>query len=363
LQVLDIVFDTKIWCIIKFYHDVKDKLSLQALLSLNIDATMPTLVVGDFNTHSATWSPPTILRFTWAGHIEEWAATNLLVLTNTPGKVTRQGTEHEHNLVIDLAWYNVVVIWEGSFINLHIDWEGNLGSNHTLLQISGHLQPSIAIPRESNKLGFLVNPDLKDEWLKVFKACPPPSELPFSPTTVEVEQAAAELLCDIQTANKQMFHRRRPFHPKAAPWWNVDCAAAAQRLHSTRDTAMRHTAQAAKRTWAEEYIEEAKLWEVAAWRHGWKLSKVPSLREPDGLVHTYKDIANLLSQRFFMKSPPQVAACFHDDPPQCPTRQLHLVTKELIDPLIKKQQPNQLQDSLATLGQSSNGHGKLMWTV
>jgi ribonuclease HI len=344
LQALDIVFDAKTWRIINFYHDVKDRSSLQALLSLNIDATTPTLVVGDFNTHSATWSPPTIPRSTWAGHIEEWAATNLLVLANTPGEVTRRGTEHERDSVIDLVWYNVAAIREGSFTNLRIDWEGNLGSDHALLQIAGHPQPPIVVPRENNNLGFLVDPELKDEWLKVFKARPPPIGLPFTPTAVEVEQAAAELLDDIQAANEQIFRRRRPFHPKAAPWWNADCAAAAQNLRGAQDTATRRTAQArlkgavraAKRTWAEEYIEEAKLWDVAAWRHGRKLSKVPSLRGPDGLVHAHEDVANLLSQRFFTNSPPQVATRFHDDPPPRPTRQLHPITKEFIDPLLKK---------------------------
>jgi len=60
LQVLDVVLDTGTWHIINFYCDVKDKSSLQALLTLDIDAATPTLVVGDFNTHSPSWSPPTI---------------------------------------------------------------------------------------------------------------------------------------------------------------------------------------------------------------------------------------------------------------------------------------------------------------
>ena len=57
LQVLDIIFDyNEKWCIINFYHDIQDNTSLQALLSLNINALMPTLIIGDFNTHSLTWS-------------------------------------------------------------------------------------------------------------------------------------------------------------------------------------------------------------------------------------------------------------------------------------------------------------------
>jgi hypothetical protein len=66
LQVLDIVFDDdETWRVINFYHDVRDNSSLQALLSLDIDALTPTLIVGDFNTHSPSWSPPDTPRSPW----------------------------------------------------------------------------------------------------------------------------------------------------------------------------------------------------------------------------------------------------------------------------------------------------------
>ena len=57
IQVLDVVFDKEQWRVINFYHDVRDALSLDALLDLDIDAVIPTLVIGDFNAHSQTWSP------------------------------------------------------------------------------------------------------------------------------------------------------------------------------------------------------------------------------------------------------------------------------------------------------------------
>lgn len=58
LQVMDIVLDKELWRVINFYHDVRDNTSLQALLDLDINATTPTLLIGDFNTHSQSWSPP-----------------------------------------------------------------------------------------------------------------------------------------------------------------------------------------------------------------------------------------------------------------------------------------------------------------
>src|SRR5258707_15459531 len=71
LQVLDIIFDDETWQVINFYHDTWDPTSLRALTTLDIDATIPTLVVGDFNTHSPTWSPPDIPKSRRADQIEE----------------------------------------------------------------------------------------------------------------------------------------------------------------------------------------------------------------------------------------------------------------------------------------------------
>jgi len=75
--------------VINFYHDVWDASSLKALLGLDIDAIIPTLVIGNFNAHSQAWSPPDVPSTGGATRIEEWAAMNLLTLANTPGEITR----------------------------------------------------------------------------------------------------------------------------------------------------------------------------------------------------------------------------------------------------------------------------------
>jgi hypothetical protein len=138
-----------------------------------------------------------------------------------------------------------------------------------------------------------------------------------------VEEAAAAFIADIHQTNEEVFRRRKPSHPKAAPWWNTACSVATQQLRDAQTTEnkgiaqarLKGTVRAAKRKWADEYIEKAQLWEVAVWRHGRRVSKVPSLQGPDGLVHTHEEVADILSQRFFTQTPPEVEPTFRDDPP------------------------------------------------
>jgi hypothetical protein len=49
-------------CIINFYNDVDDPTSLATLLSLELDSMFPTILLGDFNLHSPSWSPPDLQR-------------------------------------------------------------------------------------------------------------------------------------------------------------------------------------------------------------------------------------------------------------------------------------------------------------
>lgn len=345
VQVLDVIFDNEEkWQIINFYHDVKDNTSLRALLSLDIDALTPTLIVGDFNTHSQAWSLPETPRSHWATRIEEWAALNLLTLANTPGVITRKGAEHERDSVIDLAWYNEAAIQFTTFSDLKIDWKGSLGSDHAMLIISGQTQEEPPPPEQDGDLGYIIDPDKSEDWMRAFKARPhrPLLQLPALPD--EIEAVAANLTEDIQQTNEETLRKRRPAHPKASPWWNAACAIATQTLRDAREAEtkklaharLKGTVRAAKRKWADEYIEKNQLWEVATWRHGRRLNKVPSLQGADGLVHVHEEVADILSQRFFPPTPRVVNPQFPDDPPVRPTRTLAHIDKTLVEALLRK---------------------------
>ena len=52
IMITDIHIHNDTLRIINFYHDVEDKTCLTTLTSLDLDPTVPTIVVGDFNLHS-----------------------------------------------------------------------------------------------------------------------------------------------------------------------------------------------------------------------------------------------------------------------------------------------------------------------
>ena len=161
LQVLDVVFNNETWHIVNFYNDVWNNTSLKVLLNFGVDANMPMLILGNFNTHSPTWSPLDTPQSSWVRQIEEWAARNLLTLVNNPGKITHKGAEHEWDSVLDLAWYNKAEVQASTFTNLVIDWEGSLGSDHAHLQVTAQTWSSRAQTTPTTILGFIIDPEKK----------------------------------------------------------------------------------------------------------------------------------------------------------------------------------------------------------
>jgi hypothetical protein len=95
IQVLDIIHIGEEWWIINVYHDMRDMLGLDTLLTLVLNPFIPTLIMGDFNTHSRSWSPNDVEPSYWAWRLEEWAVSNLLTLANDPGTITHRGADNE----------------------------------------------------------------------------------------------------------------------------------------------------------------------------------------------------------------------------------------------------------------------------
>jgi hypothetical protein len=344
VMVLDLTFDDRTWRIVNFYNDVNDRSALDTLLSLDLDPIIPTLVVGDFNTHSRSWSPQGLTPSPQAGRLEEWAVGNLLVLANEPGVITRRGAGQDRDSTIDLTWYNDAAIEDATFGDWTLDWAGSLGSDHALTRVQGSLLRTAMQPDPNTEdLGFVIDEDKADEWSRHFKAMLGPlPPLPNQPTADEVEELAQRVHNALQGATAATMKPRQPYHPSGAPWWNADCAQVTGNLRSAetqedrkRQTALlRAAARKAKRKWADGVIGKSNLWEVATWRHGRRMNKVPPLRAGERLAHEHADISHILSERFFVAAPPPVPLRMDDDPPLRDTRDLPPYTKEMLAELL-----------------------------
>jgi hypothetical protein len=75
ILITDILVDQMKWRAINFYNDVDDNTALSSLLSLDLDSTIPTVILGDFNLHSSSWSPAGWATSPAATCLEEWLAT------------------------------------------------------------------------------------------------------------------------------------------------------------------------------------------------------------------------------------------------------------------------------------------------
>jgi hypothetical protein len=91
---------------------------------------VPTMLVGDFNLHSRTWSPQNWEQSTKAPAFEQWAATQTFALHTHPGDITRRGLESKRPSTLDLTWHNWALEVNMSITPPTLDWEVSLGSDH-----------------------------------------------------------------------------------------------------------------------------------------------------------------------------------------------------------------------------------------
>jgi hypothetical protein len=284
VQVLDITTNAEPCRIINFYHDVNDRNSLHTLLSMDLDPTIPTLVIGDFNTHSPHWSPREIAPSPWSRQLEEWTATQLLQLANEPGCPTWHGSGTQRPSTIDLAWFNDATILHGTFSGLTIDDAASYGSDHSALHLTLFTDPLPILEPDPDSLGYIISDRGEEEWIKNF----PIRELPFSlplPTVEEIESTAAQLTTDLGLATAAVFPCQKAGIPKGSPWWNDKCASLAEALHdaTTPDekkitsATLRTGIRLAKCAWADRLINDSNLWDVAKWRHGRRVTCIPAL--------------------------------------------------------------------------------------
>lgn len=128
-----------------------------------------------------------------------------------------------------------------------------------------------------------------------------------------------------------------------AKWWNKECHTLARQIQQEHDLDRKVmlakelksvvTIARTKRIWADSYIRESCIWEVAAGRHGRKASHIPALWDEQGTNHfDHSTMSNMLSDRFFAILGDPIPTSFLDNPPARARRVFHLFnTSELWD--------------------------------
>jgi hypothetical protein len=325
LLITDICTGTYYWHVVNFYNDVADPSALDTLVALDLDATIPTLLVGDFNLHSPSWSPTGWDTSRGAHRLEEWVATQTLELLTKPRIPTRMGEGGGRNSTLDLVWCNMAALIQGTFIGAEVDFGRSQGSDHALIRtiastpISLHQAPT----NRTERFDLDIDDAAWEEWDRILRFELPPLIRPLTPEAIDTlvdniyhafNEACKATMKTVGTAPGFNSH-----------WWNDNCRAVAKAMRDgfwneadqrAANTHLKKVVRKAKREWADEYITTANVWEVAAWQHGRHTSHIPTLRNGNGdLVYDHEGMASLLSARFFAEEGSPIPTIFVDNPP------------------------------------------------
>jgi hypothetical protein len=346
LLILDIWIGTYYWRVINFYNDTDDPSALNTLLGLDLDASVPTLIMGDFNLHSLSWSPGGWQTSRNLGRLEEWMATHTFDLLSKPCIPTRMGEGGAHNSTIDLVWHNMAAQIQGTFVGAEINFGNSVGSDHTLIRTIA----STPVPIHRAKVDRTecfdtdINAEAWEEWDRLLRFHLPPLTPLLKPGHIdEAVDAIYAVFNEACKAVMKMVGLAPGFNLR---WWNEECrlAAWAMRDGFWTDEAQRavnkhlkKVVREAKRQWADEYITTANVWEVAAWRHGRRSSHIPALcNHNNALVYEHEELASLLSERFFTEEAEPIPPHFPDDPEPHPARPFELFTEAELDVLLRQ---------------------------
>jgi hypothetical protein len=147
---LDIHLRLSSFWAINVYHNSDFCMSLTNILNIKMDPQTPTIIGGDFNTHSWMWSPPNIRPSPWADKLEDWAVSQNLALTSPPGVLMCRGEGNQRDTTINLTWCNTAAILDNTFQDTTIDFSASIGSDHAGLWMAYQhvLESAIAPPSQ-----------------------------------------------------------------------------------------------------------------------------------------------------------------------------------------------------------------------
>ena len=327
-MVVDIVTGNEAIHLINVYHQISREEnghhSIPHILLSELDQSIPTLFIGDLNTHSIYWSLPHSHPSPWADELIDWFDDQGLHLQNSDRVPTWHSNCDDDSLrlsIIDLTLINPATIFSDQFSDLSVSFNNSLSSDHAELSIYWFPETSIALAPQEVLPGFAVDDQGHDSWAKHFGLSFPPSIYDV-PSLILV---ANSLHTDIDAASASIFPRRKSPHPQGARWWNptYDAALTCIRLVAKGcewKRAMRelhNVISKAKQTWAHEFLNHTtltNLWEAAHWCKGHSVSQIPPIQTITGLSSEPADMATTFATCFFPPDPTPVPIHHLDDP-------------------------------------------------
>jgi len=336
--ILDVLDNTSITlCLVNVYHaHPTTGHDLHHILRQEPDDTVPTALVGDFNTHSPVWSLPGCTPSSWGTTLTDWMGAWGFQCLNPIGVPTWVGSrEGDQPSVLDLVLANDIARYSAQLGDVTVSLPDSLGSDHAALIFEIYPLDSIAIIPPLAPSGFKVDDELKDLWVKEFVMLLPPC-LPYAPehSTVpsdlsvirrgvtaheSIDESLNLFNWAINEASRRTLKPNRVPDPRGVRWWNDACSMA----HTLAQTApagrqrhlaarnLRNTVAEAKRAWAHEQLNEAvdaqNIWRLAKARKGRRTNLFPPLRNADNvLVDNPEQKADIFRAKFFPGEPRQV---------------------------------------------------------
>jgi hypothetical protein len=182
-----------------------------------------------------------------------------------------------------------------------------------------------------------ITPEEWETWLELFKDTVPRVCRPLL-SAAEVDAIVDLLYHAFNTACEAVMKRKGSAPAHNSRWWTLACEpeaanavrnAPSQALKDKASKALKTTVRNAKRSWADDYITTANIWEVAAWCHGRRQTRIPVLVDANGdLTFDHDTMSSVFANWFFARDLGDIPLSFPDDPPSRPARPFAPITAD-----------------------------------
>ena len=276
-MVLDVMDDDVVALrIYNIYHAVPQRgHDLHHLLMHDIDDLTPTLIMGDFNTHSPRWSINDHPTSSWACALTDWANAQGLTCLNPRDTPTWYDPSARNTLpsIIDLAFINEATAFSGQIGDLDVSNGPFPLTDHAVLTLTFYPITSLHLLPPPAPAGYSANPKAKEQWQKKFKQLH--DEQPTPAPTASLQDLLDDFDHLVQAACKETLKPCRNPHPKGAKWWTDECTRLHTVVHTTPPGPQRKAASKAfkagvtqaKCKWAHDRLHQAvdaqDIWALA----------------------------------------------------------------------------------------------------